>query len=52
MHIQVKGHSRTGSRGGLPKEYSVATPEEFVKRFNGDKVINKVRAKARSLSTI
>ena len=36
------GHQRTGSRS-LPKEFSVATPEEFVKRFGGVKVINKVR---------
>lgn len=24
------------------KDFTVATPEEFVKRFNGTKVINKV----------
>ena len=26
----------------LPKDFAVATPEEFVKRFGGDKIINKV----------
>ena len=26
------------------KDFTVATPEEFVKRFNGTKVINKVRS--------
>ena len=25
------------------KDFTVATPEEFVKRFQGTKVINKVR---------
>lgn len=25
------------------KDFTVATPEEFVKRYNGTKVINKVR---------
>lgn len=27
------------------KDFTVATPEEFVKRFNGTKVINKVSIK-------
>ena len=35
------GHRRTGSRT-YPKDFTVATPEEFVKRFGGDRVINKV----------
>lgn len=26
------------------KHFTVATPEEFVKRFNGTKVINKVKS--------
>ena len=39
--VGMSGHQRVGSRS-LPKDFSVATPEEFVKRFGGDKVINKV----------
>ena len=41
----MPGHKRTGSRS-LPKEFSVATPEEFVRRFGGTKSINKVRGLA------
>ena len=36
-------HQRKSS---YPKDFSVATPEEFVKRFGGNLVINKVRIKA------
>ena len=35
------GHQRNHSKGHT-KDFSVATPEEFVKRFGGNKVINKV----------
>ncbi|KAK3576974.1 hypothetical protein CHS0354_005975 [Potamilus streckersoni] len=31
-----------GRRISIPKEYCVATPEEFVHKFGGNKVINKV----------
>jgi len=41
-HIAQLGHQRSLSRG-LSKDFTVATPEEFVKRFGGDRVINKVR---------
>ena len=40
-HIAKYGHQRTLSRGHS-KDFTVATPEEFVKRFGGDRVINKV----------
>ncbi|XP_062596285.1 acetyl-CoA carboxylase 1-like isoform X10 [Saccostrea cucullata] len=42
----MSGASNLDSRGRRlsyhPKDFSVATPEEFVKRFGGNKVINKV----------
>ena len=41
QHLSTMGHRRTQSRGSL-KDFTVATPEEFVKRFGGNKVINKV----------
>jgi hypothetical protein len=34
---------RAGQRTPSLKEFPVATPEEFVQRFGGSKVINKVR---------
>ena len=40
-HIAKYGHQRSLSRG-LSKDFTVATPEEFVKQFGGDRVINKV----------
>ena len=40
-HIAQLGHQRSLSRG-LSKDFTVATPEAFVKRFGGDRVINKV----------
>lgn len=40
-HLMKIGHKRTSSKGHV-KDFSVATPEEFVKRFGGDVVINKV----------
>ena len=40
-HIARYGHQRSLSRGHS-KDFTVATPEEFVKRFGGDRVINKV----------
>lgn len=41
VHLMKFGHYRTLSRGSL-KDFTVATPEEFVKKFGGDRVINKV----------
>jgi hypothetical protein len=41
VHITRFGHKRTLSKGHI-KDFTVATPEEFVKRFGGDRVINKV----------
>ena len=42
-------HSMSGSgfdirsrRVSIPKEFCVATPEEYVKKFGGNRVINKV----------
>lgn len=40
VNISRYGHKRTLSKGHL-KDFTVATPEEFVKRFGGDHVINK-----------
>ena len=42
-HLAKYGHQRSLSRGHS-KDFTVATPEEFVKRFGGDRVINKVPA--------
>lgn len=46
----MSGASNLDSRGRRmsyhPKDFSVATPEEFVKRFGGKSVINKVRLRA------
>jgi len=41
-HIARYGHQRSLSKGHS-KDFTVATPEEFVKRFGGDRVINKVQ---------
>jgi hypothetical protein len=41
VQITRLGHQRTHSKGHI-KDFTVATPEEFVKRFGGDRVINKV----------
>ena len=38
---QYVGHQRKLSKGHA-KDFVVATPEEFVKRFGGDFVVNKV----------
>ena len=41
-HLMLS-HRRQGSKGsGHVKDFSVATPEEFVRRFGGDFVVNKV----------
>ena len=37
-----KGFDHYGRNKAMPKEFCVATPEEFVKRFGGNRVINKV----------
>ncbi len=44
-HLMGSVHRRQGSKGtGVHvKDFSVATPEEFVKRFGGDTVIYRVR---------
>ena len=36
------GFDIRSKRVSIPKEFSVATPEEFVKKFGGNRVINKV----------
>ena len=41
VNISRFGHKRTHSKSHI-KDFTVATPEEFVKRFGGDRVINKV----------
>ena len=48
-HIAQNGLQRSLSRGLSSKDFTVATPEEFVKRFGGDRVINKVRSYAQWL---
>ena len=40
-HLSHYARHRKVSKGH-PKDFTVATPEEFVKRFGGDHVINKV----------
>ena len=42
VHLTRYGHQRTHSKGHS-KDFTVATPEEFVKRFGGDRFINKVQ---------
>lgn len=42
QHLNRYGHQRKSSKGHS-KDFLVATPEEFVKRFGGDCVVNKVR---------
>ena len=43
-HIAQNGFQRSLSLSrGMSKDFTVATPEEFVKRFGGDRVINKVQ---------
>ena len=49
-HLMLN-HRRQGSKGsGHVKDFSVATPEEFVRRFGGDYVVNKVRPHTLDLS--
>ena len=43
VHHMKFGQYRNLSRGSL-KDFTVATPEEFVKKFGGDRFINKVSA--------
>lgn len=42
-HLLRMGHSRSSSKGSL-KDFTIATPEEYVKRFGGDFVIKRVGA--------
>lgn len=42
QHLNNFGHQRKHSKGHS-KDFTVATPEEFVRRFGGNRVINKVR---------
>ena len=43
VHLTRMGHHRNNSKGNIfSKDFSVATPEEFVKRFGGKTIINKV----------
>jgi hypothetical protein len=41
QHLQKAVPQRKVSRS-YPKDFSIATPEEFVRRFGGDRVVNKV----------
>ncbi|ESN91709.1 hypothetical protein HELRODRAFT_69944 [Helobdella robusta] len=41
QHLDHLGHRRTQSKGSC-KDFTVATPEEFVKRFGGNRVVDKV----------
>lgn len=41
QHLNNFGHQRKHSKGHS-KDFTVATPEEFVRRFGGNRVINKV----------
>ena len=36
------GFDIRSKRVSIPKEFCVATPEEYVKKFGGNRVINKV----------
>ena len=40
-HLMRFGHQRQHSKGYI-KDFTVATPEEFTKRFGGNQTINKV----------
>jgi acetyl-CoA carboxylase/biotin carboxylase 1 len=40
-HLLRMGHNRSSSRGSS-KDFSIATPEEYVKGFGGDFVIKRV----------
>ncbi len=41
--MKYNGHHQRNSSKGSAKDFSVATPEEFVKSYGGDRVINKVK---------
>ncbi|ELU03368.1 hypothetical protein CAPTEDRAFT_150877 [Capitella teleta] len=41
-HLLRMGHIRTPSRGSKDKDATIATPEEYVRKYGGDFVINRV----------